>query len=98
MTTLRKMLGLVESAVLAPVYRDVDGEIRLVLIVRGPRGIHGDQIALPGGKREDEGAGLRAAARRGAGGGGGRGPRAGGGRAGRPRGGTGAAGGRSAPY
>src|SRR3569833_4186408 len=64
MTTLRKMLGLVESAVLAPVYRDADGEIRRVLIVRGPRGIHGDQIALPGGKREDEDADLLATALR----------------------------------
>ena len=42
----------VEAAVLAPVYRDAVGRLRLVLILRGPRGVHGSQIALPGGRRE----------------------------------------------
>ncbi|HEY3110169.1 MAG TPA: NUDIX domain-containing protein, partial [Chloroflexota bacterium] len=42
----------VEAAVLAPVYRDAEGRLRLVLILRGPRGVHGSQIALPGGRRE----------------------------------------------
>ena len=40
------------SAVLAPVYRDRDGELRVLLVQRGTRGIHGGQIGLPGGKRE----------------------------------------------
>lgn len=44
----------VESAVLAPVYRDEDGDVHLVLIVRQPGGAHGGQVALPGGKRERE--------------------------------------------
>ena len=44
--------GIVEAAVLAPVYRDGDGRLRLVLIRRGPRGVHGGQLALPGGRRE----------------------------------------------
>lgn len=42
-----------EAAVLVPVYRDIDGNIRVVLIRRSPFGIHGNQIALPGGKLED---------------------------------------------
>ena len=54
----------VEAAVLAPVYRDGDGRVRIVLVVRGPRGIHGGQIALPGGRREPEDADLRATALR----------------------------------
>ncbi len=52
MTTLRATLSLVESAVLAPVYRDPDGDLRLVFIRRSPHGIHGGQIAFPGGRRE----------------------------------------------
>ena len=43
---------IVEAAVLGPVYRDGDGRLRLVLIRRGPRGVHGGQLALPGGRRE----------------------------------------------
>jgi 8-oxo-dGTP pyrophosphatase MutT (NUDIX family) len=38
------------AAVLAPVFRDGDGVLRLVLIVRTDRGHHGGQLALPGGK------------------------------------------------
>jgi 8-oxo-dGTP pyrophosphatase MutT (NUDIX family) len=38
------------AAVLVPVYRDEDGRLRLVLIVRTDRGLHGGQLALPGGK------------------------------------------------
>jgi len=41
-----------EAAVLAPVYRDGDGRLRLVFILRTPRGVHGGQIAFPGGRRE----------------------------------------------
>lgn len=41
-----------EAAVLVPVYRDTNGNIRVVLIRRSPHGIHGNQIALPGGKLE----------------------------------------------
>jgi 8-oxo-dGTP pyrophosphatase MutT (NUDIX family) len=36
--------------VLVPVYRDEAGRLRLVLIVRTDRGLHGGQLALPGGK------------------------------------------------
>jgi 8-oxo-dGTP pyrophosphatase MutT (NUDIX family) len=38
--------------VLAPVFRDEDGELRLVLIVRTDRGHHGGQLAFPGGRVE----------------------------------------------
>jgi 8-oxo-dGTP pyrophosphatase MutT (NUDIX family) len=54
----------VEAAVLAPVYRDAEGRLRLVLILRGPRGVHGSQIALPGGRREPGDADLLATALR----------------------------------
>lgn len=37
---------------LAPVYRDEYGELRLVLIVRTDRGHHGGQLAFPGGRVE----------------------------------------------
>ena len=46
------------SAVLVSVFRDADGELRLVLILRGERGIHGGQVGLPGGKREPADASL----------------------------------------
>jgi 8-oxo-dGTP pyrophosphatase MutT (NUDIX family) len=42
------------AAVLAPVYRDAAGALRIVLIVRTDRGHHGGQLAFPGG-RVDEG-------------------------------------------
>jgi len=50
--------------VLAPVYRDAAGAVRLVLVRRGPRGVHGGQIALPGGRREPEDPDLLATALR----------------------------------
>ena len=63
-TTLRTTLALVESAVLAPVYSRSAGSLRLVFIRRGPRGIHGGQIAFPGGRREPGDADLLATALR----------------------------------
>ena len=54
MTTLRVTLAMVDSAVLAPLYRDTDGRLGLVFIRRGPFGVHGGQIAFPGGRREAE--------------------------------------------
>jgi 8-oxo-dGTP pyrophosphatase MutT (NUDIX family) len=53
-TTLRAILPLVDSAVLAPIYRDSQDRLRLVFIRRGPSGPHGGQIAFPGGRREPE--------------------------------------------
>jgi 8-oxo-dGTP pyrophosphatase MutT (NUDIX family) len=54
MTTLKATLALVDSAVLAPIYRDPQGRLRLVFIRRGPHGRHAGQIAFPGGRREPE--------------------------------------------
>lgn len=41
-----------ESAVLVPVFRGAGGELRLVLVRRGDQGVHGGQLAFPGGKSE----------------------------------------------
>jgi len=41
-----------ESAVLVPVFRDAERALRLVLVVRGSRGVHGGQLGLPGGRVE----------------------------------------------
>jgi NUDIX domain len=40
------------AAVLVPLFRDDEGELRLVLVVRGALGRHGHQLSLPGGKHE----------------------------------------------
>jgi 8-oxo-dGTP pyrophosphatase MutT (NUDIX family) len=53
-----------ESAVLVPMFRDAVGEITLVLIRRSDYGIHGGQLAFPGGKREPTDASLLATALR----------------------------------
>jgi 8-oxo-dGTP pyrophosphatase MutT (NUDIX family) len=63
-TTLRATLALVDSAVLAPLYRDPQHDLRLVFIRRGPHGIHGGQIAFPGGRREPQDPDLLATALR----------------------------------
>jgi 8-oxo-dGTP pyrophosphatase MutT (NUDIX family) len=47
-------IDLLSAAVLIPVYRDDAGALRLVLIRRAAHGIHGGQIALPGGKRDPD--------------------------------------------
>jgi 8-oxo-dGTP pyrophosphatase MutT (NUDIX family) len=42
------------AAVLLPVYRDADEELRIVLVVRADDGgMHGGQLGLPGGKPEE---------------------------------------------
>ena len=40
------------SAVLVPLWRDDSGALRLVLLRRAAGGIHGGQLAFPGGRRE----------------------------------------------
>ena len=42
----------VEAAVLIPVYRRADGDLRLVLVRRSAFGAHGGHLALPGGKHD----------------------------------------------
>lgn len=46
-----------EASVLIPVYRAGD-DIKIVLVLRNDKGIHGGQLAFPGGKREPEDATL----------------------------------------
>lgn len=41
-----------QAAVLVPVYRDRDDRLRVALIRRVERGIHGGQVAFPGGRVE----------------------------------------------
>ena len=53
-----------ESAVLIPVFRNAAGEATLVLVRRGDHGVHGGQLAFPGGKREPTDASLLATALR----------------------------------
>ncbi|AYA38698.1 CoA pyrophosphatase [Hymenobacter oligotrophus] len=40
------------AAVLVPVYRDAEGELHLVLVRRSNYGVHGGQLAFPGGKHD----------------------------------------------
>lgn len=42
-----------DAAVLVPVYRSGDGDLRIVMVLRSSGGVHGGQIAFPGGKRDD---------------------------------------------
>ncbi len=45
---------LIEAGTIVPVFRRPDGHIGLVVVRRTPWGIHGGQLAFPGGKREAE--------------------------------------------
>ena len=57
--------GLRTAAVLLPVFRDVEEELRIVLVVRADDGgQHGGQLGLPGGKPETGDADLLATALR----------------------------------
>ena len=56
--------NLLESAVLVPVFRDAAGELQLVMVRRSSFGVHGGQLAFPGGKQEPEDASLLATALR----------------------------------
>jgi 8-oxo-dGTP pyrophosphatase MutT (NUDIX family) len=51
-------VGFRKAAVLVPVFRDGDGRLRLVLVVRSDHGIHGGQLGFPGGAAEPGDAGL----------------------------------------
>ena len=42
-----------DSAVLAPVFRGADGRLTLLIVRRTDYGIHGGQLAFPGGKCSD---------------------------------------------
>lgn len=43
---------MIDAAVLIPVYRSQPGELHIVMILRNPGGVHGGQIAFPGGKHD----------------------------------------------
>jgi 8-oxo-dGTP pyrophosphatase MutT (NUDIX family) len=45
---------MIDAAVVIPVYRSSDGELHIVMILRNPGGVHGGQIAFPGGKHDLE--------------------------------------------
>ncbi|MBC8084262.1 MAG: CoA pyrophosphatase, partial [Hymenobacter sp.] len=53
-----------DSAVLVPIFRDAAGELHVVLVRRSSFGIHGGQLAFPGGKHEPADASLLATALR----------------------------------
>jgi len=45
---------MVDSAVIIPIHRTSDGELHIVMVLRNPGGVHGGQIAFPGGKHDQE--------------------------------------------
>lgn len=45
--------GRTRSAVLVPLFRDDEDELRVLLVRRGMRGMHAGQIGFPGGKHEE---------------------------------------------
>jgi 8-oxo-dGTP pyrophosphatase MutT (NUDIX family) len=57
-------MTLEDAAVLAPVFRDGDGVLRTLLVIRSDHGRHGNQLGFPGGKPEPDDADLLATALR----------------------------------
>lgn len=45
---------MIDAAVLIPVYRSQEGELHVVMILRNPGGVHGGQIAFPGGRHDPQ--------------------------------------------
>ncbi|HKY06782.1 MAG TPA: CoA pyrophosphatase [Candidatus Binatia bacterium] len=45
---------MIDAAVLIPVYRAQDGQLHIVMVLRNPGGVHGGQLAFPGGKHDPE--------------------------------------------
>jgi 8-oxo-dGTP pyrophosphatase MutT (NUDIX family) len=45
---------MIDAAILIPVYRSKDRELHIVMILRNPGGVHGGQVAFPGGKRDPD--------------------------------------------
>ena len=43
---------MIDAAILIPVYRARDGELHIVMILRNAGGVHGGQVAFPGGKHD----------------------------------------------
>jgi 8-oxo-dGTP pyrophosphatase MutT (NUDIX family) len=53
-----------DAAVLVPIFRDAAGELHVVMVRRSSYGIHGGELAFPGGKHEPTDASLLATALR----------------------------------
>ncbi|WP_375435671.1 NUDIX hydrolase [uncultured Hymenobacter sp.] len=53
-----------DSAVLVPIFQDAAGELHVVMVRRSSFGVHGGQLAFPGGKHEPTDASLLATALR----------------------------------
>ncbi|UOQ78193.1 CoA pyrophosphatase [Hymenobacter sp. 5516J-16] len=53
-----------DSAVLVPIFRDTQGELQVVMVRRAAFGVHGGQLAFPGGKHEPTDTNLQATALR----------------------------------
>jgi 8-oxo-dGTP pyrophosphatase MutT (NUDIX family) len=47
-------MPMIDSAVMIPVYRTQIGELHIVMIRRNAGGVHGGQIAFPGGKHDSQ--------------------------------------------
>lgn len=45
---------MIDAALVIPVYRSRDGGLHIVMILRQPGGVHGGQVAFPGGKHDPE--------------------------------------------
>jgi 8-oxo-dGTP pyrophosphatase MutT (NUDIX family) len=45
---------MIDAAILIPVYRSNEGELHIVMVLRNSGGVHGGQIAFPGGKRDPQ--------------------------------------------
>lgn len=43
---------MIDAAILIPVYRARGGELHIVMILRNAGGVHGGQVAFPGGKHD----------------------------------------------
>ncbi len=53
-----------DAAILVPVYRSSAGEVHIVLVRRSDAGVHGGQLAFPGGKHDPADASMLATALR----------------------------------
>ena len=45
---------MIDAALVIPVYGAKDAELHIVMILRQPGGVHGGQVAFPGGKHDPE--------------------------------------------
>jgi 8-oxo-dGTP pyrophosphatase MutT (NUDIX family) len=45
---------MIDAAILIPVYRSDEGDLHIVMILRNAGGVHGGQVAFPGGKHDPQ--------------------------------------------